>query len=234
MVKLLVEMSEFRKNAVSFKFENEEERALFLESSNPFDFLEKVGRADLERRIAINTIGLALYSDALHFLYEALIALEKRKFSVSLALLRKPLKENLVMAAWVCADEVDFFEKLKSNPRDSFDQRVLSSDRKISIFKAALEKFWGPDFITAEQLHSIIYDRTNEWGFAALFDKATHLITRNNSIATENYNINFIFRNPMDNDIYEGIYSDLARILLVYHLIQIEIYSRMDFAKENI
>lgn len=54
-------------------------------------------------------------SCTLYFVHEALKALEKRKFAVAFTLLRKPLKESLMFATWICADEEDFFE----NPLDN-------------------------------------------------------------------------------------------------------------------
>ena len=53
-------------------------------------------------------------------------------------------------------------------------------------------------------------------------------MTEFSSIQTENYNLNFIFKNPEDNDVYEnGTYRELATLLFFLNLLQIELYSRM-------
>lgn len=233
MTQLLVEMNAIKASDVSFPLESEEEARLLNESGDVLDFLAQSGRGDIERRVVINHVSMALFSDMLHFIYEALIALEKRKFSVAFALMRKPFKEGLVLAAWMCADEVDFFDNLKTNPRDSFSHGAHSPDEMTQRLKAAIKKCRGMDFANAERIYSLVYDRKNEIGLAPLFDKATHLVTKNKHIATEDYDINFIFKNPLDNDVYESHYSDLAMLLLFLHVLQIELYSRMNFAKEK-
>ncbi len=190
MAGLLVEMDATKAGHVSFTLKDDAEAKMLAESEHVFDFLAKSGRGDIERRAAINHISMALFSDMLHFIYEALIALEKRKFTIALTLMRKPFKEGLLLAAWMCADEEEFFENLKTNPRDSFDHGAIKSDEKVKIFHRAIEKCKGADFANAAAIHSLIYDRKNTAGLASLFDKATHLVTRNNHIATEDYNIN--------------------------------------------
>ena len=233
MAGLLVEMDVTKTGRVSFSLENEDEAKLLEQSDHVLDFLAQTGRSEIERRAVVNHVSMALFADMLHFIYEALIALEKRKFTVAFTLMRKPFKEGLLLAAWMCADEEGFFDKLKANPRDSFDHGALSPKEKIGLLQKAIEKCRGMDFAKAERIHSLVYDRKNQLGLAPLFDKATHLVTRNENIATENYNINFIFKSPFDNDIYESHYSDLAMLLLFLHLIQIDLYSRMSFAKEK-
>lgn len=53
-------------------------------------------------------IIVALLSDFCHFIYEALECSRKGKLTVSFALLRKPLKENLFYFEWLLADSVDY------------------------------------------------------------------------------------------------------------------------------
>ncbi|MGN6210028.1 hypothetical protein [Asticcacaulis sp.] len=96
MAQLLVEM-EANDDGVSFNIETEEDLHLFKSGIHPLDFLAQSGREALERRAVINHMSRALYADMLHFIYEGLIALEKRKFSVAFALLRKPFKEGMLL-----------------------------------------------------------------------------------------------------------------------------------------
>lgn len=233
MAALLVEMESTGANEVSVSLSDESERDLLESSESVIDFLNSTGRSKVADRVILNTINMALFSDMLHFLYEALISLEKRKFTVAFSLMRKPLKEGFILASWICADEAEFLENLKLDPAKTFDQGEISPEKKISLIEGAKGKCKGSDFIASDQIYSIIYDRKNEYGLAPLFDKATHLVTRNPHIATEQLNINFIFKNPLDNDIYDNIYADLAKILMFMNLIQIELYSRMGAVKEK-
>lgn len=233
MVHILRDIEADNAVGISFKIKNESEVQALSDAENILDFLSESGRGDLERRTVINHTSVALYADMLHFIHDALIALEKRKFSVAFALLRKPLKEGLMLSAWMCANETEFFESLKSNPREAFDHRQLPEEKKIEVFEKAISNSGCSEFVGAQSVYSAVFDRKNKLGLACLFDKATHLVTRNQHVATEDYNINFIFKDPRDNDIYQYIYRDLSLLLFFIHMIQIELYSRMSTNKEN-
>ena len=228
MVHLLKQMEIQKAGHVHFEFESTKERELFESGIHVLDFLNKTGRADLERRVVINQVCLALFSDMLHYIYEGLRALEKRKFSVAFTLLRKPCKEGLLLVAQMCANEEDFFTQLKYDAKSLLNRKAWSEDRIKMLLKSALESCGGSIFTSPDILYKSIFSRKNNAGLAAIFDKAAHLITEFSQIQTENYNINFILKNPRDNDIYEGdTYQQIATILLIFNLIQIELYSRM-------
>lgn len=118
-----------------------------------------------------------------------------------------------------------------SNPRDTFDLGSIDDSKKLALINSVKLRCSGMGFVDATRLCSTIYDRKNEYGLAPLFDKATHLVTRNRHIATEDLNINFIFKDPNDNDIYENIYEDLSMVLMYLNLLQIELYSMMGFSR---
>jgi hypothetical protein len=176
---------------------------------------------------------LAIYSDMLHFIHGGLTALEKRKFSVAFNLFRKPFMEGLFLVSWMCGDEEDFFAKLKADPRSAFDPANVGQVQRKEILIAAAEQTKCAHLIPVDHLDSVIFDRKNDVGLAPLFDKSTHYITKNKAIATEDYNINMIFKNPEDNDVYDGCYLDIAYALFFLHMVQIEIYSRMEQAKKK-
>ncbi|MCO6385026.1 hypothetical protein [Oceanicola sp. 502str15] len=233
MAHLVVEMSMGGLSGVSFQFQTQEEIDAFESGMHPLDFLASTGKGDLERRAVINHASLAMFSDMLHFIYDGLTALEKRKFSVAFNLLRKPFKEGLPLAAWMCADEEGFFSRLKVDPSGSFDPRKLDQQKRRDLYRAAACQSGCKDFIDADYLDGVVSDRSNSFGLAPLFDKSTHYVTGNRAIETEAYNINMIFKNRTDNDVYEGCYKDIAYILFFMHMIQINIYSRMSSAKKK-
>ncbi len=202
-------------------------------AQNPIDFLSATGRSEEERWWIVNHICAALFPDMLHFIHGALMALENRKFTLAFSLFRKPFKEGLPLLALMCADETKFFQNLKSNPRKSFDGQEFNASAKKDIIAAAIQKCDGMGFADANALYSILFDYSNESGLAGLFDKATHLFTRRTNNATEDYNINFIFKDPRDNDIYDSSYKQVAYVLLFIHLLQIDLLGRMGFPKAS-
>lgn len=165
----------------------------------------------------------------LHFVYEAMRALEKRKFAVAFSLLRKPFKEGLLIAAQMCVDESALFAKLKTNAANLLNRRELNEQRTRQLLRDAVSKACkGPTIVQADMIYDAVFDRKNALGLAGLFDKATHLITENRQIRTEDYNINFIFKNPLDNDVYAGeTYQQIGVVLQFLALVQIDLYGRM-------
>lgn len=233
MVGMLRDVEAADAQSVAVTLGSEEEVRALEDANDIMEYLATTGRGGVEQRAMINHLTVALFSDMLHFVYEALVALEKRKFTVAYALLRKPLKEGLIFAAWMCANEEDFFAKLKANPREHLDPGRISPEDKIRLLSGAIEKSRGTDFADAEFIHALVYDKRNRTGLAPLFDKATHLVTTHTPIATEDYNLNFIFKDPRDNDLYESHYPNIAMVLLFLHFLQVELCGRMDLAKDK-
>lgn len=234
MAGLLVEMELKQAGLVQFTVNSEHEKALLQSGIHPLDFLEQTGRTDIERRAAVNHVCAALYADMLHFIYEGLIALEKRKFSVAFALFRKPFKEGLLIAAQMCSDEEVFFNLLKYNVNDLLDRKTLDETKIKQLINSTIETCHWPELSIADNIYEYVFNRRNDDGLGSLFDKATHLVTEFKHIRTEDYNINFIFKNPNDNDVFEGnTYLQLATLLLFLHLMQIELYSRMGHANKK-
>jgi len=228
MADLLVKMENEKAGHISFEIKSEEERRLLASGIHILDFLDQSGRSELERRAVINHVCNALFADMLHFIYEALRCLEKRKFTVAFSLLRKPFKEGMLIAARMCGDEVAFFDKMKSDAKNLLNRRGLGEKGIKDLLEAAISASRGSNFANAEAIYNSVFNFHNDIGLAGLFDKATHLVTEFRRNQTEDYNLNFIFKNPMDDDIYTGgTYPQLAMLLLFLHIMQIELYARM-------
>jgi hypothetical protein len=228
MTMLLVQMEIQKAGHVQFEINSEEDRRLLESGIHILDFLDKSGRGDLERRAAVNHVCNALFSDMLHFIYEALRALEKRKFTVAFSLLRKPFKEGMLIVAQMCADEVRFFDRMKSDAKNLLNSKELDEAGKKALLEAAMKVCRGCKFTNPTAVYDAVFNYQNDYGFAGLFDKATHLVTNFQRNQTEDYNLNFIFKNPMDDDIYAGeTYAQLAMLILFLHVMQIELYARM-------
>lgn len=218
---------------IHIKLDTEIDVAEFQAASNPIDFLSATGRTDEERRLLVNHICAALFPDMLHFIHAGLAALEKRKFTLAFACFRKPFNEGLPLVALLCADEEDFFTKFKIDPVSFLDGGNFNRPTKRLAIEAAIAKCSGADFMSADVLYAYLFDFKNASGFAGLFDKAMHLVTRNQDIKTEAYNINFIFKDTRQNDIYESSYQGLSYVLLCIHLMQIELLKRMQFPADD-
>jgi hypothetical protein len=218
---------------IQVKLETEKDVEALKTASNPIDFLSATGRTDEERRLMVNHICAALLPDMLHFIHAGLTALEKRKFTLAFACFRKPFNEGLPLIALLCADEEDFFTKFKSDPVGFLDGGKFNRPTKRLAIEAAIAKCSDASFMSADVLYAYLFDFKNPSGFAGLFDKAMHLVTKNPNIKMEAYNLNFIFKDPRQNDIYESSYQGLSYVLLCIHLMQIELLKRMHFPADD-
>ncbi len=68
-------------------------------------------------------------------------------------------------------------------------------------------------------IDEIRYDRKLEYGFAASWDQASHLITTFPAIRTSAESFNFVFLNPQDGEQWEFLYSRLP--MLLYYAIEV-------------
>lgn len=97
-VSLLKQYEEAEALHVKVKFRSKVEADLFegLANDDSIEALRAAGYPKQARRVILNTITMAMVSDCLHHLFEALKCLEKRKSVVALNLLRKPLMDSLL------------------------------------------------------------------------------------------------------------------------------------------
>lgn len=165
-------------------------------------------------------ITAALLSDMLHFLYEALQCSAKGKITVAFALLRKPLKENLLYLEWLLADPQDMLSAFEDEKPKSKSINKLSETRKKEIIDTAMNRTNFGSWIDADFIYDLRYNKTFSSGFEDLFQKANHLVTTFNSLETEPANFNFVFSNEEAHvSQWQGLYSYLPPIL--FHAVEV-------------
>ena len=180
---------------------------------NILQFMKEKGLVSLYKHHIVSHLVLGLMSDMLHFLYEALTCFEKRKFAVGFALLRKPLKENLLFLSWLLADQDDFITRFEANNCKTLNG--LNPQKQLDILTGAINRLSIKNVFNAKVIHDLIFSKTNDIGFEPVWQKANHLITSQGELLkTEDYNINFIFQNPHSDNLYELLYLNLPLILI--------------------
>jgi hypothetical protein len=170
--------------------------------------------------LILKQIFIAVLSDFLHFIYTALKASESAKLSVAYALLRKPLKDNLFILEWMLADTEDFLNNYKSEK--SFKDLTIDkipSNRKIEIIEKANSKIILP-IIPPDFIYELRYDKSKEYSFEPIWQKANHLITSCMHYKTEEMNLNFVFS---DDYAKENQWNTLYFLLpsLLFYAVQI-------------
>lgn len=198
-----------------------------FEGIDILDWLKEHGLIEPYKHHLISHIQLALTEDMLHFLFEALTAFEKRKFSVGFSLLRKPLKEHLIFLSWILADEDDFLSGFESDTYKALNRLRKPKQQQIisdAVSKLQLDEFFDPDLIW-----DIIFSKNEKGGFEPVWQRATHLVTSMGALLkTEDYSLNFIFEAPLDDEYYEFIYSKLPYVLLYILQVCLECFQKID------
>ncbi len=164
--------------------------------------------------MVLNQITMAMVSDCLHHVFEALRCLEKRKIIVAINLLRKPLKDNLTYLAWMLGDEDSFYAEFMTGEPERLTHSRLGNKR-LEIFTKAIARTRLANMLDASILNALLFDRRRTDGLEGYFQHAVHLVTiQHLELRTAPKNFNFIFANPEEDEIYHVVYAILPYALL--------------------
>ena len=188
-----------------------------LEGEDLWNWLESTGRTDILRDMTYRQVSAAVISDAAHFIFESLSACAKGKTAVAFSLLRKPLKENLLLLEWICGDPEDFILNFNGESADDYILNRLPLDKRKRIVKDALIET-SLDFLEFDFIWDVRFDKSSPRSLETLWTKATHLITSVKASATEPGNLNFVFSSEEAINDQWDYYYQVVPLLLLYML----------------
>lgn len=195
------------------------------------DVLKKARLTEASKHLLLAHLVLGLSSDLLHFLYEGLYCLEKRKFAVALSLLRKPFKENMLFLAWLIGDADDFLARFEKDNYSTLNG--LQAPRRRELLQLAVEQLAAKDAFDGELIERMVFSKEMPDGLEPLWQRATHLITSQGmTLRTEDLNINFIFNDVYSDHLYEVVYDHLPYLMLF--LVQLSLRAFSELAKTNV
>lgn len=227
--RLLVEYEAADAERITITFRDEAEANRFneLAKKDAITALRGTGYQAEARRVILNRITMAMTSDLLHHIYEALRCLEKRKFVVALNLLRKPLMDSLTYLSWMLGDEDAFYAAFERGEPEALALKKLGNHR-AKIIEDALAQTGVAEILDAEYIRRAIFDRKFAEGLHGLFQHAVHLITVDYpELKSSPENFNFIFKSHTDEDIYDGVYEVLPPIMLYLSHVVLELFDRI-------
>lgn len=190
------------------------------------DFLKNHDLVQCYHHHIVSHLVFGLTSDMLHFIYESMKCFEKRKFAVAFALLRKPLKENLLFLSWLLGNEEDFIARFE---KDNFTTlNGVTPERRLQILKDAIAHLATKEAFDADILNDMIFSKANGNSFEPIWQRATHLITSHGILLrTEDLNINFVFHDAASDELFEGLYSKLPYVMLFAMQVSLECFARI-------
>jgi len=179
---------------------------------NKFD--EQV--ADLYYKVVI----AAVVEDFIEFAAKALECAVYGPLTVGIALLRKPLKDNLFALEWMLADPEDYFRRFTSAKPEERELRNLTPAHKTEIIRKAAAATAVGEWFPAELLYEFRFDKSSPIGLEALWQKANHLVTTQGVLATESENLNFVFSTEDDQaEQWRAVYGTLP--IFFFHALQV-------------
>jgi hypothetical protein len=227
---MLREYEKAEAHLVRFQFQDEAEAAQFkvvADSESAIAGLRAIGRLDEARRVTLNTITVAMVSDCLHHVFEALRCMERRKFVVALNLLRKPLLDSLVFLSRMLGDEEGFYEAFTRQSPKALTAKSIGNHRS-AILASALLRTEIVGTVSADWLGSVLFNAANKRGLYWLLQQSVHLVTvQRVELRTEPQNFNFIFKRHTDDDVYMGVYDTLPGVMLYLSHVVTELFNRM-------
>lgn len=228
-VRILKEYEEAGALHVSITFRSKAAANAFSQKAdkNPISAMRACGYDAEARRVILNQITMAMASDSLHHIYEALRCLEKRKGIVALNLLRKPLTDSLMYLSWMFGDEDAFYEAFSGTGPQTLTLGTMGN-RRDEILRTALARTDLADVLSADFICRSLFDRGNPSGLQKLFQHAVHLITvKHLELRTDRENFNFIFKSYADEDLYELLYDVLPHMLLYLSHVIVGLFDRV-------
>ena len=119
-------------------FKNELDAKEFEKADEVIDWLYEHNYEDEANKIVGKRLFHTILADMFNFIYESLNTIEKGKITVSLALLRKPFRDNLLYLEWLLGNPNEIIKGKLEYSRDTIDK--MKNDFNFS--KAPMKGFY--------------------------------------------------------------------------------------------
>lgn len=170
----------------------------------------------------------AILADMLNFIYESLNNIEKGKITVSLALLRKPFRDNLLYLEWLLGNSEEFINMVNNQDIEKYAIEKLTKDKKIEIIKLAIERIENKEYFSTMNefiYYDLRYNYKAENSLQRVWNNANHLVTTGKNIRSKEFNFVFLDE-ELHLDYIEYYYSQVPNLLFYTYNIVIELYNK--------
>ncbi len=209
-------------------FKNDTHAKQFNKTEDVLEWLFKNGYKNEADAIIGKRVFHAILADMLHFIYESLSTIERGKITVSLALLRKPFRDNLLYLEWLLGYPEEIIKLVFRGDINNYAIESISPQKKKQIIKVAISNIDNQNFFTKmneEVYFDLRYNSEAENSLQRVWNSATHLVTtRKNYRSTE---FNFVFLNEKIHlDFIDYYYKQLPHLLFYTYCIVVKLYDK--------
>jgi len=156
------------------------------------EWLSNNGYEDEFKSIVIKQVLIATISDYCHYVYEALKCSEKSKLAITYTLLRKPLKDNLLLFEWIMTNRNEFLENFQKDSNCYAIDKIDSAKKKIFI-ECSVNQINYCETFDADFIYNIRYSKKTDYSLERVWNIANHIVTTLKYYKTESLNLNFVF-----------------------------------------
>lgn len=213
-------------------FKDEQQGNEFEKAEDVIDWLYKNNFETEADLILGKQIFHAILGDMLNFIYESLNTIEKGKIAVSLALLRKPFRDNLLYLEWLLGNHKEFISMVNNQEIEKYAIENIDTITKLKIIKSAMKKIKSKEFFHKMD-ENVYYDLRYNYkagnSLQLIWNKANHLVTTGRNIKSIDFNYVFLDKEThLDN--IEYYYDKIPSLLFYTYNVVVELYNK--FVKE--
>jgi hypothetical protein len=219
LVQVVVEGEKKKLFDTVVRFEKSSDVERVKDNSDILEWLITNGYEDEFKSIVIKQVLIATISDYCHYIYEALKCPEKSKLAITYTLLRKPLKDNLLLFEWIMTNRNEFIENFQKDSIYYAIDKIDSTKKKMFIEYSVNQINYCGTF-NADFIYNIRYSKKTDYSLEKLWNMANHLVTTCKDYKTENLNLNFVFSGA---DLKESQWNYLYSVLpyLLFYTVEV-------------
>jgi hypothetical protein len=201
---------------ITFRSKEDAQQFSGLGESEIISWLEANDYGEVIGDIMLKQVFMGLLGDMYEFISEALHSSAHGRATAALALLRKPLKENLFYLEWMLADTSGMLTALFNDSPAQISMRPISKrERAVPIITKAIAQIPYPSLFDAEVLYQTRFDKSVSNGLEQYWQRATHLVTSVESVSSGPRSMNFVLMDDADRtEVWRTIYWDLPLLLM--------------------
>lgn len=189
IVSILEEADKRKWSSENIKFKDKDKGKV---NSNKYDifYFRNNGYANIINKSLYKHIIFSLVSDYNLYVSDAIESARKNHFGPAFALLRKPLKDDLLLIEMFYVKGHRFVGKFLNSSIENYSIDKIDVEKKKIIMRKCCKQI---NFFTSKRLYDLRYNRNSKVSLEKIWEKSIHIITNNKAYATEDGNLNIIF-----------------------------------------
>lgn len=180
----------------------------------------------------------AVLSDYISYVYDAILCAAKMHPNQAYTLLRKPLKDNLLMLELAFTGKNRFISQFLNKDIENFSIDKITAEEKKKIIRRSAKKINYPT--SAKILYDFRYSKKSETGLERIWNKSSHIITICKDYKTDNGNLNMIFNDDANIREYVNYFfitmpyiQYYVTRLVFYYLKEEELINEIEFLQND-